>query len=314
MGRIILPGHIHKFVPLRKGFPQKICACGEVRGVSSIKIGQNTIDVGAGGAGDVIRFTGSQAALQAGDLGMDNVSGRPRAFIESEDRLMAHVDEVIGSGKRRMWGIQQNPNLNTLSNIGYSTAPTVNTPGAAAVVHNDASGNGQYIEYATGATLNAAAGWIAPTFDQTQRIYRYIYDAYIKTGADVTNVRFWIGLFSATPMASATPAINATAFRYDTAADGTAFWRIVTIDGTTTNAQATTQSIAANTVYHFRIVWLTGTATVHFLINGVDVGSSATNIPVTTTNMGHVEQVRALAAANKVIRVGGIWVSQNAAA
>lgn len=304
--------HVHKFVPLKKGFPQKICSCGEVRGVSSLKIGKNTIDVGAAGAGDVIRFTGSQAALAAGDLGMDNVSGRARAFIEGEDRLIPHVDEVLGSGRRRMWGIQQNANLTTLSQIGFSTAPTINTPGAGAAVHNDSSGNGQFIEYATGATLNADAGWISTAFSQTQRIYRYIYDAYIKTGADITNVRYWVGLFSATPMASATPAIHSTAFRYDTAADGTAFWRIVTIDGVTTNAQATTQSIAANTVYRLRIVWLTGTATVRFLINGVDVGSSTTNLPTTTQNIGHVEQVRALAAANKVIRIGGIWVSQNA--
>lgn len=306
------PGHVHKFAPIKKGFPQKICSCGEVRGVSSIKIGRNTIDVGAGGAGDVIRFTDSQAALAAGDLGMDNVSGRVRAFVEGEDRYLATVDEVLGSGRRRMWGIQQDANLNTLNQIGFSTAPTVNTPGAAAVVHNDASGNGQFIEYATGATLNADAGWISTAFSQTQRIYRFIYDAQIKTGADITNVRFWMGMFSATPMASATPAVHAAAFRYDTAADGTAFWRIVTIDGTTTNAQASAQSIAANTVYWLRIVWLVGTTTVRFLINGVDVGSSTTNLPTTAQNLGHVEQVRALAAANKVVRIGNIWVSQNA--
>lgn len=314
MGRIIVPVHIHKFTPLMRGFPQKICKCGELRGITSAKIGKNTIDVGGAGAGDVIRFSGSQAALQAGDLGMDNVSGRPRAFIEGEDRLMPHVDEVIGSGKRRMWGIQQNASLTTIAQTGFATAPTVNTPGAGAVVHDDASGNGQFIEYATGATLNADAGWLSSAFSQTQRIYRFIYDAWIKTGADVTNVRFWIGMFSATPMASATPAIHAAAFRYDTGADGTAFWRIVTIDGTTTNAQATTQSIAANTVYRLRIVWLAGTNTVRFLINGTDFGSSTGNLPTTTQNLGHVEQVRALAAANKVIRVGGIWVSQNSGA
>jgi hypothetical protein len=312
VGKIERPNHTHKFVPLRKGFPQKICTCGEVRGVSSLKVGQNTIDVGANGAGDVIRFTDSQVALAAGDLGMDNITGRPRAFIEGEDRLMAHVDEISGSGKRRMWGIQQNANLATLSQVGFATAPTVNTPGAAAVVHNDASGNGQFIEYATGATLNADAGWISSAFTQTQRIYRFIYDAYIKTGANIANVRFWAGMFSATPMASATPAIHAAAFRYDTGADDTAFWRIVTIDGATTNAQATTTAIATDTVYRLRIVWLTGTTTVRFLINGVDVGSSTTNLPTTTQNLGHVEQVRALAAANKIIRVGGIWVSQNA--
>lgn len=305
--------HVHKFTPLKKGFPQKICVCGEVRGVSAIKVGKNTIDVGGGGAGDVIRWSGTQAALQVGDLGMNVTTGRPSAFIEGEARDLGYDDEGE-AGKRRRLGVQQNANATTLSTVGYATAPTANSPGAGAAVHNDSSGNGQFVEYATGATLNANAGWIATTFDQTQRIYRSCYDAWIKTGANIANVRFWIGMFSATPMASATPTIHAAAFRYDTAADGTAFWRIVTIDGTTTNAQATTTAITTNTAYRFRILWLTGTNTVRFFINGVDVGSSTTNLPATTQNLGHVEEVRALAAANKVIRIGGIWIAQNAAA
>lgn len=315
MSRIIRPIHVHKFTLLRKGFPQKICACGEVRGISSMKVGQNTIDVGGAGAGDVIRWSGAQAALAAGDLAMDTVSGRPRAFIEGESKDLPHVDESIGGGRRRMWGIQQNANLTTLNQIGFVTAPTINTPGAAAVVHDDASGNGQFIEYATGAVVGQDAGWLSTAFSQTMRNYRFIHDMWIKTGADITNVRFWLGMFSATPMASATPAVHAAAFRYDTAADGTVFWRIVTIDGTTTNAQVTTTAIAINTTYRLRIVWAVGVGTVRFFINGVLVGSSTTNLPTTSTLLGHVEQARNITVAgNKVIRIGGIWVTQNAAA
>lgn len=315
MGRIILPSHEHKFVPLRRGFPQKICTCGMMAGISSIRVGRNTIDVGAAGAGDVIRWSGAQAALAAGDLAMDTVSGRPRAFIEGESRDLGHVDEAEGGGRRRMWGINQNANATTLNQVGFATAPTVNSPGAGAAVHNDSSGNGQFIEYATGATLNNDAGWISSAFTQTQRIYRYTHDMWIKTGADIANVRYWMGMFSATPMAASDPAVHAAAFRYDTAVDGTAFWRTYTNDAVSTGTvTTTTTAIAINTAYRLRIVWAVGTATVRFYVNGVNVANHTTDLPTTTQDLGHIEQVRALAAANKVVRIGGIWVSQNAAA
>lgn len=283
-------------------------------GISSMKVGKNTIDVGGAGAGDVIRWSGAQAALAAGDLAMDTVSGRPRAFIEGESKDLCHIDESEGGGRRRMWGIQQSAGLTTLSQIGFATGPTVNTVTAAAV-HNDASGNGQFIEYDTGAVINVNSGWISTAFSQSQRIYRFIYDAYIKTGADIANVRYWMGMFSATPMAAADPAVHAAAFRYDTGVDGTAFWRAYTNDAVTTGTvTTTTTAIAINTTYRLRIVWAVGTATVRFFINGVSVASHTTDLPTTTQNLGHVEQIQNLAAANKVIRIGGIWVSQNAAA
>jgi hypothetical protein len=181
-------------------------------------------------------------------------------------------------------------------------------------VHDDASGNGQFVQYTSNAAIDSDAGWLSSAFSQTRRTYEWIYDAFIKTGGDITNVRIWIGMFSATPMTAADPAIHATAFRYDTVADGTAFWRTYTNDGTTTGTvTTTTTAIAIDTTYRLRIVWATGTGTVRFYINGVLVGTHTTDLPATTTNVSHVEQVRALAAASKVIRIGGIWVSQLAA-
>jgi hypothetical protein len=245
---------------------------------------------------------------------MDVTSGRPRSFIEGESRDLLHVDEAQGSGLRRCWGIQQNAGLTTLAQVGFATAPTVNTPGAGASVHDDSSGNGQFIEYTTSAAIDSDAGWLSTAFSQTRRNYRFIYDAFIKTGGDISSVRMWFGLFSATPMASADPAIHAAAFRYDTAVDGTAFWRAYTNDaGTPGTVTTTTQSIAADTTYRLRILFATGLGTVRFYVNGVNVANHTTDIPTTTQNLGHVEQVRALAASSRVIRIGGIWVSQNTA-
>jgi hypothetical protein len=213
-----------------------------------------------------------------------------------------------------MWGIQQNAGLTTIAQVGFSTAPTVNTPGAAAAVHDDSSGNGQFIEYATTAVIDSDAGWLSSAFTQTRRSYRCSYNAWIKTGGSIANVRIWVGMFSATPMASADPVISAAGFRYDTVADGTVFWRTYTNDDTTTGTvTTTTTAIAADTTYRLGIVVDSASTTVRFYINGILVATHTTDLPVTTNSLSHIEQVRTLAAASKVIRVGGVWVSQTAA-
>jgi hypothetical protein len=306
-----MPSHVHKWEALKRGFPQRVCRCGSLH-ATELKIGKNTITLSPAGVGDVARWSATQNALAAGDIGMNVLTGRPQAFIQGENRDLPFGDETYADGRRRIWAIQQNAGLTTLSQVGFATAPTVNTPGAAAVVHNVATGEGQFVEYSTGATLNADAGIISTAFSQSQRIYRYIYDLAMRTGPDIANVRFWLGLFSATPMASAVPAVSYTAFRYDTAADGTAFWRCVTDSGTgAPTVTVTTTPIAVDTSYRLRIIWLTGTTTVLFFINGVQVASHTTTIPATTTDLGHVEQVRALAAADKKFRFGRVAVFQN---
>lgn len=101
-GPLVLP-HKHKLVLWRRGYPLKLCKCGFVTGVNP-KVGFNTIDVGAAGAGDVIRWSATTAAIAAGDLGMSALdsqsqNGRPSAFIESESKDISPFDSVIGSGK-----------------------------------------------------------------------------------------------------------------------------------------------------------------------------------------------------------------------
>jgi hypothetical protein len=190
----------------------------------------------------------------------------------------------------------------------------VNTPGAAAAVHDDGSGNGQFIEYATSAAIDSDAGWLSSAFSQTRRTYRFSYNAWIKTGGSIADVRIWIGLFSATPMASADPALHSAGFRYDTVADGTAFWRAYSNDATTTGlATTTTTAIAADTTYRLGMVIDAATTTLRFYINGILVATHTTELPGSGNSVSHVEQVRALAAASKIIRIGGVWVNQNAA-
>jgi len=71
----------------------KRCAvCGAVKNLCT---GENTISANPGGVGDVMRWSGTQPALNEGDIGMDTSSGRPSAYIHLNDRDLIHIDESM---------------------------------------------------------------------------------------------------------------------------------------------------------------------------------------------------------------------------
>lgn len=90
------PQHQHKFVPMRRGFPQVMCRCGLI-GVRGVKSGENSISVGNGSV-DIIRWSASQAPLAAGDIGMDTATGRIRQFRGGVARDVADLGDLAGSG------------------------------------------------------------------------------------------------------------------------------------------------------------------------------------------------------------------------
>jgi hypothetical protein len=110
----------------------------------------------------------------------------------------------------------------------------------------------------------------------------------MKTGADATdiqNCRIWVGMGSASITGSATPTAHMAAFRYDTAADGTAFWRCVSNSGGAGTHEVSTTSVAvtSNTRYRFRIVCTT--TTIKFYINDALVATHSTSVPSGSTGM-----------------------------
>jgi hypothetical protein len=127
----------------------------------------------------------------------------------------------------------------------------------------------------------------------------------------VTNSRYWVGLFSASPVASGVPNIHAVAFRYDTGVDGTAFWRTVSIAGTGASANVTTTSVAVaiNTAYKLRIRVVT-TSKVEFYINNVLVATHTTTLPTSSTLLGYGCQVTTLTTGPHNIRVSRISLQQ----
>jgi len=105
----------------------------------------------------------------------------------------------------------------------------------------------------------------------------------LTTGASIANVSLHVGLFRARPTDDTASLLERAELRYDTTADGTAFWRAISSDGATLESTTTTAAIAAATEYVARIV--AASASVAFYLNGVLVATHSSNVPTPTTGL-----------------------------
>lgn len=207
----------------------------------------------------------------------------------NEEQLLAHNQ------------ITKNPGATTVTTIGFAAAPTLTATTSSV---DDASG--PLLNHATSTTSGNASGVIS-AYTICRRDWIPTYETIIRTGAAITSIRLWIGLFSASPDASSDPAIHIAAFRYATDADGTAFWRTVTKDGTTINAVESSVAIAADTVYRLRIRVNTA-GEVLFFINGTLIATHTTQLPGATTLLGYGNRVTTLTNASRAIKWEAIWM------
>lgn len=153
---------------------------------------------------------------------------------------------------------------------------------ASSVIDDD----GWWIKY-TSASNN---GW-TPTIPVYTR-HSPVLTASVKTGASIADVYIAIGFGSNTLTASSTPAASSSTHyamvRYDTAADGTAFWRYGTGDGSTDNLTASTVGIAADTRYDIRVETTITTADFYIKPSGgawTHLGQKTSNLPTKTTSL-----------------------------
>jgi hypothetical protein len=170
------------------------------------------------------------------------------------------------------------------------------------------------LNYVTAAIADREGGWLSSNFNQVQRQDKPILGMVVKTGAalgDIQNVRIWCGLFSATPVAAALPAIHLAGFRYDTTVDGTAFWRCVTNDGGGAGTITTTLIAVAQDTRYDLMVDMSASTNVKFYVNGDLVATHTTTLPGSTQNMGHHEQLRTLVGSAKNFKISRIYMEHN---
>jgi hypothetical protein len=174
------------------------------------------------------------------------------------------------------------------------------------------NGFDQWVRYTTANVLNNDAYIQSTTFDMVQPVRLLSFTASIQFEAILTDIRVWVGLFSATPVGSGTPAITYAAFRYDTGIDGTAFWRCVS--DTNTGAPTVTTTVvpitSINTPYRLSVV-LDSATSARFYINGLLVATHTALIPGTGQPLGVHVGVRTLAAVIKHIMISKLSMQQS---
>lgn len=76
--------HKHRWVPIKPGYPQKICKCGE------LKVGTNTVLLG-----DLVRYSSTKLTDAAGQIGMDLANGRAHLFVGGSTQAVAVLSDVV---------------------------------------------------------------------------------------------------------------------------------------------------------------------------------------------------------------------------
>lgn len=173
-----------------------------------------------------------------------------------------------------------------IANKGGAFAVGTAAPGvsgtAALNMQNDST-------YTTYTNTNAAAPQYGGLFDnaatgyaQTARGHSPTFWAKIITGADLTAVRYFIGLFSNFPVADNMGAFSGIGFRFSTTASD-AGWVGICGNGSTVTTSAAIATIAANTVYDFRVRVNSTSGQAFFSVNGGAETIIATNLPAANT-------------------------------
>lgn len=194
--------------------------------------------------------------------------------------------------------------------VEFSTAPPqvigLTLPaagqGTGAQLH---TANGFYIAYTSTAGATNTAGWVTGT--NIRLGYNPLYDANIRTGADITAQRIWVGFSSSiahagglgTDTPGTTNAQSGIAFRYSSAAPDTN-WQIVSFNGTTETVADTGVLVAASTIYRFRIDAL-NPASVNCYINNVLTNTVTATLPATTTDLIGVQRLYNIGVVSRVI-------------
>ena len=195
-----------------------------------------------------------------------------------------------------------------LKNAGATTFSSVGlvAPTASAITNVD-DDTGPLGQFTTTSSSGNTAG-VVTAFSVLRRAWAPEWVARVKTGASVADVGLWAGLFSASPDNAADPAVHVAGFRYYTSTDGTAFWRCVTKDGTTTTVTTTTVAVTADTAYTLRVD-ARESGNVRFYINSILVATHTTNLPGSSTPLGWAVRVSTLAAAIKNLKYSRAWLS-----
>lgn len=182
-----------------------------------------------------------------------------------------------------------------------------NTVQGTASSYNDATG--AYLDYVSAASLNSIAGSHWPSWGEAQHLLHYAVG--IKTGTDITNIACYFGISASNFNAFPSPIVNSVMISYDTAVDGTAFWRMVTNDGSGSATRTVSSvAVAADTRYNLRII-TDSLSSYRAYVNNTLLATVTTDLPDAATVMNVVMKCQTLDANAKSVRFSNIYASRN---
>jgi hypothetical protein len=191
----------------------------------------------------------------------------------------------------------------------FNTAIGQSAPAGTGSSVDGTDADGVWVDFATSGSSGNAVGEVSAAGAVRQRRHTPIIAFTMKTGTDISSIRYWLGLFSADPTAAADPAgVHLMGFRYDTGSDGTAFWRCCTKDGTTMNATTSTIAIALSTRYDL-VIDARDQSNVYFYINGVLAATNSSNLPTSSTALNWRVNVTTLTASARHMLYSKTWLS-----
>jgi hypothetical protein len=258
--------------------------------------------------------TNLSAAKSGANSDITSLSGLTTPLSASQGGTGAVNFNVLSAlAGQRLSQIIAPANSTSIQTIGSQNGMSV--AGTAAVAMES---DGQYVSYTSAATSGTNNGWTGGSSSSihpcgTNRDLRGEGVFVFKTGSDVTNVRYYIGFTSNSGLLTNGPtAYHVAVFGYDTAVDGTAFWRVVTMDGVTQNRVVTTIPVATNTRYVFRVRLNSGSVEFFDDTSGWAASPTVTaqtaNLPTSSQIMGTIMGNRTLANESKVIKCSSITV------
>jgi hypothetical protein len=224
---------------------------------------------------------GSQWVNTAADRGFINVDATPdlaiwKPITPPKNRWAARAGGATAVG------------------AGIANPTTANAPANA----NDAVNT--FMTLPTTAAAGNLGGWVTTSFNLIRPSFDPAIEIYIKTSADLSAQRDWIGLISADITNVDDPAAGTKfiGFRYSSVAVDPG-WMPVLDDGTTMNVgTALGGAIAINTVYKMKIRLVSGgTPTAYFSVNDSAEQAMQTNFPAIATDMGAIVRCIATTAA-----------------
>lgn len=261
--------------------------------------------------------------LAAGDVFYVNSSGElVRVAIGSSGQVLTVSSGVPAWSTTAAADSTRYVNQDTRATWGFNcVGTTVNEWGVpvsttAGTLANGNSTDAAWVQFTTGTAAGNTAGFNAGSANLTRRQHDPLYFFRVKTGSDISSQRIWIGLSTSTGVhdnnSIAAKGISGAMFRYSTDAGDTK-WVGVCSNGTTQTVSAGIGSdIVLSTAYTLTIRVDSTNAKVHFSVDGGTTETEvSTNLPATTTQLGHFNRIETRVAAARHFLVNRGWCRSN---